>query len=67
MPISNLRIYYIDSVIISIFLDIAGKTSIVLRWDKGQHHELSSTIGVDYKAKIIPLNGELIKIQVIHS
>lgn len=46
---------------------LSGKTSLLVRFQENQFTpNQKTTIGVDYKAKEIVIDGEEIKLQVIH-
>ena len=42
-----------------------GKTSLLVRFNEGNFYsDQKTTIGVDYKAKEIDIDGEIVKLQV---
>lgn len=41
-----------------------GKSSLLLRFATGEFEELQATIGVDFKAKIITVNGKKTKLTI---
>lgn len=42
-----------------------GKTSLLVRFNEGNFYsDQKTTIGVDYKAKEIDIDGEVVKLQV---
>lgn len=44
-----------------------GKTSLLVRFNEGQFYsDQKTTIGVDYKAKEVDIDGETVKLQVNH-
>ena len=44
-----------------------GKTSLLIRFNEGKYNPNSkTTIGVDYKAKELVVDGENVKLQVKH-
>lgn len=45
-----------------------GKTSLLVRFNEGQFFsDQKTTIGVDYKAKEVDIDGEIVKLQVCPS
>jgi GTPase SAR1 family protein len=45
-----------------------GKTSILVRFNEGKYYsDQKTTIGVDYKAKEIDIDGETVKLQVYNA
>ena len=43
-----------------------GKTSLLVRFNEGNFYsDQKTTIGVDYKAKEIEIDGEVVKLQVL--